>query len=122
MCTLLAVVKTPRTEISIHGDGAAEILDYLQKGFNVEILSTDEDDDSVVKVQESCYWRTAFTPGSLLMGFRLKHDLTQNDLAERSGIAQVMISEYETGKRKLTMKAASKFAKALGEAPEKFFP
>jgi len=52
----------------------------------------------------------------------LKHDLTQNDLAERSGIAQVMISEYETGKRKLTMKAASKFAKALGEAPEKFFP
>jgi len=41
---MLAVVKTPRTEISIHGDGAAEILDYLQREFTVEILSTGDDD------------------------------------------------------------------------------
>ena len=52
----------------------------------------------------------------------LKHGLTQSNLAKISRISQVMISDYETGKRKLTMKAAAKFAAALGEAPEKFFP
>ena len=56
------------------------------------------------------------------MGFRLKHDLTQSDLAERAGISQVMVSDYENGKRKLTLKAATKFANALGEDPQKFFP
>ena len=56
------------------------------------------------------------------MGFRLKHGLTQSDLSKITGISQVMISDYETGKRKLTMKAATKFAAALNETPEKFFP
>jgi predicted transcriptional regulator len=80
------------------------------------------DDDQLVEIRNSEYWKTSVTPGSLLMGFRLKHELTQQELAERSDISQVMISDYETGKRKLTMKAASKFAKALNETPEKFFP
>ena len=43
-------------------------------------------------------------------------------LAERAGISQVMVSDYENGKRKLTLKAATKFANALGEDPQKFFP
>ena len=120
---MLAVVKTPHTEISIHGDGAASILEYLKKQFVVEILSAnDEDDETLVNVRDTDYWKAKVSPGSLLTGFRLKHELTQSDLAERSGISQVMISDYETGKRKLTMKAATKFAKALGETPEKFFP
>ena len=119
---MLAVVKTPHTEISINGDGAASILEYLKKQFSVEILCADEDDERLVNVRDTDYWKTQVTPGSLLMGFRLKHDLTQSDLAERSGISQVMISDYETGKRELTMKAATKFGTALGETPEKFFP
>ena len=118
---MLAVVKTPHTEISINGDGAAKILEYLKQQFQVKILSED-DDDKLIPVKESEYWKSNVTPGSLLTGFRLKHELTQNDLAKRSGISQVMISDYETGKRKLTMKAATKLAMALGETPEKFFP
>lgn len=119
---MLAVVKTPHTEISINGDGAASILEYLKKQFTVEVLLFDESDETLVNVRDTDYWRTQVTPGSLLMGFRLKHDLTQSDLAERSGISQVMVSDYETGKRKLTLKAATKFSKALGEDPDKFFP
>ena len=108
---MLAVVKTPHTEISIHGDGSARILEYLKQQFQ-----------TLVNIRDSEYWKTEVTPGTLLTGFRLKHGLTQNELAEKSGVSQVMISDYETGKRKLSQKAALKFAAALNEAPEKFFP
>lgn len=119
---MLAVVKTPHTEISINGDGAAKILEYLKQKYPVEILTADDDDEKMVPVKASEYWKTNVTPGSLLKGFRLKHGLTQSDLSKITGISQVMISDYETGKRKLTMKAATKFAAALNETPEKFFP
>lgn len=119
---MLAVVKTPHTEISINGDGAAKILEYLKQQFPVEVLSADDNDEKTVNVRESEYWKNEVTPGTLLMGFRLKHDLTQSDLAERAGVSQVMVSDYENGKRKLTLKAATKFANALGEDPQKFFP
>ena len=119
---MLAVVKKPHTEISMHGDGATEILAYLKQQFTVEVLSREAEDDPPIEIRKSEYWKTMVTPGSLLMGFRLKHELTQQELAERSGISQVMISDYETGKRKLTMKAACKFAKAIDETSEKFFP
>ena len=119
---MLAVVKTPHTEISINGDGAAKIFEYLKQKYPVEILSSDDDDEKMVPVKASEYWKTNVTPGSLLKGFRLKHGLTQSDLSKITGISQVMISDYETGKRKLTMKAATKFAAALNETPEKFFP
>ena len=119
---MLAVVKTPHTEISINGDGAAKILEYLKQQFPVEVLSADDNDEKTVNVRESEYWKNEVTPGTLLMGFRLKHGLTQSDLAERAGISQVMVSDYENGKRKLTLKAATKFANALGEDPQKFFP
>ena len=118
---MLAVVKTPHTEISIHGDGSARILEDLKQQFQIEVLAAD-DDETLVNIRDSEYWKTEVTPGTLLTGFRLKHGLTQNELAEKSGVSQVMISDYETGKRKLSQKAALKFAAALNEAPEKFFP
>ena len=118
---MLAVVKAPHTEISIHGDGGARILEYLKQQFQIEVLAAD-DDETLVNIRDSEYWKTEVTPGTLLTGFRPKHGLTQNELAEKSGVSQVMISDYETGKRKLSQKAALKFAAALNEAPEKFFP
>ncbi len=119
---MLAVVKMPHTEISINGEGTTRIIEYLKKEFSVEVLFEQDSDDELVNVTESDYWKENVTPGSLLMGYRLKHDLTQQDLAERSQISQVMISDYETGKRKLTQKAAMKFGNALNENPKKFFP
>ena len=103
---MLAVVKTPHTEISIHGDGSARILEYLKQQFQIEVLAAD-DDETLVNIRDSEYWKTEVTPGTLLTGFRLKHGLTQNELAEKSGVSQVMISDYETGKRKLSQKPVS---------------
>lgn len=52
---MLAVVKTPHTEISINGDGAAKILEYLKQKFPVEILTADDDDESCYKIC-CCSW------------------------------------------------------------------
>ncbi|MBQ9788997.1 MAG: helix-turn-helix transcriptional regulator [Lentisphaeria bacterium] len=57
----------------------------------------------------------------MVASYRLKHGLTQKELAEKSGITQTNISAYESGKRNLTRKAAEKLANALGENADKFF-
>ena len=54
----------------------------------------------------------------LLAGDRLKVGLTQKQLAALSGIRQTVISEYETGRRPITMAAAMKLAPHLNVAPE----
>ena len=78
------------------------------------------DDEEYVDVFKTDYWKNV-KPGDLLAGTRLKHELTQEQLAEKSGIHQVVISAYETGRRKLSRRAAVRLAAAMGEEPDSFF-
>ena len=116
---MLAVVKTPHTEISIHGENAEAILNWIRKKFPVEVVGSAAvaDDEELIPVNETEWWETM--KHQLLAGARLKHGMSQEELAEKSGIAQSVISQYESGRRKITMRAAIKLGKALGEAPEK---
>ena len=84
------------------------------------IQQTHDDADESINVFETDFWKET-TPGMLLAGYRLKHEMTQEQLAEKSGIHQVVISAYETGRRKLTRRAAIKLAQAMDEDPEVFF-
>ena len=84
------------------------------------VIRQNNGDDESVNVFETDFWKET-TPGMLLAGYRLKHEMTQEQLAEKSGIHHVVISAYENGKRKLSRKAAVKLAKALNEDPESFF-
>ena len=92
---------------------------YSHKMINAE-FSNRCDDAEYVDVFKTDYWKNV-KPGDLLAGTRLKHELTQEQLAEKSGIHQVVISAYETGRRKLSRRAAIKLAKAMGEEPDSFF-
>ena len=121
---MLAVVKTPRIELSLSGaeQSVAELLDFLRSRYPVAVLNDENDsDEESVDAFETEFWKET-TPGDLLQGYRLKHELSQEQLAEKTGICQTVLSAYENGKRKLTRKAAIKIAAALGECPEKFFP
>ena len=117
---MLAVVKTPRIELSLAGNesAVADLLKYLRARYSVAVLSESEDES--VNAFTTPFWQET-TSGDLLQGFRLKHGLSQAELAEKSGIGQTVISAYENGKRKLSRRAAIKIGAALGEAPEKFF-
>ncbi|MBC8440376.1 MAG: helix-turn-helix transcriptional regulator [Deltaproteobacteria bacterium] len=51
--------------------------------------------------------------GNLLSGARLRANLSQTQLAEKLGIRQNMISDYERGKRRLSPSMANRIAKIL---------
>ena len=117
---MLAVVKEPHIELSLSGASSEKIRDFLKlirSQYTVIILTDQEADDEeeYVDVFKTDYWKNV-TPGDLL-----KHELTQEQLAEKSGIHQVVISAYETGRRKLSRRAAVKLAAAMGEDPDSFF-
>lgn len=122
---MLAVVKMPRTEIAFSGplESVSEILGYLRNRYTVDVLSCDPkaEEDEWVDIFETDFWKETL-PGDLIAGYRMKHELSQEELAQKCGMHQTLISAYETGKRKLTQKAAIKIGTALGEDPRKFFP
>jgi len=117
---MLAVVKKPHTEISLNGAGAGKILELLRKNFTVEVLDVDTDQDygeQTVELKKTDWWKK--NKHRILAGARLKAGMTQKELAEKTGIRQSVISDYEQGKRKMTLKAATRFAEVLNITPER---
>ena len=110
---MLALVKKPRIEISIQGEHAEELLDWIKKKFEVNILSSEVDD--TIPIEETNFWKEMQSNriGNLLAGARLKAGLTQAQLAEKLDVRQNMISDYERGKRKLSLSMAKRIAKIL---------
>jgi len=114
---MLAVVKKPHIEIALSGDNPSELLNWIRQKFEVNILTPWR--ETSVPVEETEFWRemNANRAGNLLAGARLKAELTQTGLAEKAGIRQNMVSEYENGKRPLTKAMARRFAEVLGIDP-----
>ncbi len=105
-------VKSPKASVMLSGPGAKKIFKALERLYGAEEVKPGK------KHAEEC----RETPGTRLAELRSACSLTQTELSALSGVRQVMISDYETGHRKLTRKAAVKLGKALGIAPKKFFP
>jgi ribosome-binding protein aMBF1 (putative translation factor) len=111
---MLAVVKKPHTELSIQGDRAREIVDWLRKKYEVAVLATD-DEEALVSIEETEFWKEMEKNrvGNLLAGARLKSGLTQEQLAVKLEIRQNMVSDYERGRRALSPDMAKRFSAAL---------
>jgi len=112
---MLAVVKKPHIEISISGEGSKQALDWLKRKFKLVILADESETADSVNIEDTDFW-TAMNEnriGNLLAGARLKNGLSQKELAEKIGIKQNMVSDYETGKRRLTKTMAARFASVL---------
>ncbi len=81
---MLAVVKEPHIEISLSGKmgEVAELISFLQSRYPVEILTDtiDDSDDELVNIKDTDFWKET-TSGDLLMGYRLKHEMTQEVLS-----------------------------------------
>ena len=112
-CTMLALVKKPRIELSIQGEHVEELLDWIKKKFEISILSSETDDS--ISIEETDFWKEMQSNrvGNLLAGARLKADLTQAQLAEKLNVRQNMISDYERGKRRLSPSMAKRMAQIL---------
>ena len=111
---MLALVKKPHIELSIHGDHVAELVAWIRKKYDVAILA-EEPEEQFVSVESTEYWSEMEKNrvGNLLAGARLKAGLTQAQLAEELGIRQNMVSDYERGRRTYSDAMAKRLSKTL---------
>ena len=111
---MLAVVKKPHIEIALSGENPIELLNWIRRKFEVSILTPYR--EASVPIEETEYSRdmNRNRAGNLLAGARLKAEMTQAELAEKTGIRQNMVSEYENGKRPMTKAMARRFSNVLG--------
>ena len=110
---MLALMKKPRIEISLQGEHIDEFIEWIRKKYEVSIL-TPEDSESV-PIEETDFWREMQSNrvGNLLSAARLKENLSQAQLAAKLNVRQNMISDYERGKRRLTLAMAKRIAEIL---------
>ncbi len=109
-------MKKPRIELSLHGEHASELVEWIRKKYDLAILSEDEaTDEEFVPIESTQYWKEMEKNriGNLLAGARLKAGLTQAQLAEKLNIRQNMISDYERGRRAYSDAMARRLAKVL---------
>ena len=110
---MLALVKKPRIEISLQGERIDELIEWISKKFEVSILTSDNSES--IAIEESDFWKEMQSNrvGNLLSGARLKANLSQAQLAEKLGIRQNMVSDYERGRRRLSPAMAKRIAEIL---------
>jgi len=111
---MLALVKKPHIELSIQGEHIEELLDWIKKKYEITVLVNDEKND-YLPVESTEYWQEMEKNriGNLLAGARLKADLTQAQMAEKLGIRQNMVSDYERGRRTYSDAMAKRISKTL---------
>ena len=111
---MLALVKKPHIELSLNGENVDELLAWIQKKFDVAVLVEDPDEE-LVPIESTAFWEEMERNrvGNLLAGARLKAGLTQNQLAEKLGIRQNMISDYERGRRTYSDAMAKRLSEVL---------
>ena len=111
---MLALVKKPHIELSIHGECIDELLAWIKKKYEVSILA-DNDNSDFIPIETTGYWKEMEKNriGNLLAGARLKAGLTQTQLAKQLGIKQNMISDYEHGRRTYSDAMAKRISNTL---------
>jgi ribosome-binding protein aMBF1 (putative translation factor) len=111
---MLALVKKPHIELSIHGEHASELGDWIRKKYDVSVLA-EEPEEEFVPIESTEYWKEMEKNrvGNLLAGARLKAGLTQAQLADKLGIRQNMVSDYERGRRTYSDAMARRLSKTL---------
>jgi ribosome-binding protein aMBF1 (putative translation factor) len=89
------------------------VFEWISKKFEISIL-TSESSESIA-VEDTDFWKEMQSNriGNMLAGARLKAKLSQAQLAEKLGIRQNMISDYERDKRRLSPSMAKRIAKIL---------
>ena len=111
---MLALVKKPHIELSIHGEHVDELLAWIKKKYEVAVL-VDEKKDGFLPIESTEFWQEMEKNrvGNLLAAARLKDGLTQARLAKKLGIRQNMVSDFERGRRTYSDAMAGRLSKAL---------
>ena len=112
---MLAVVKKPHIELAISGENVEELMQWISKKYELEILDMSCKDNELVPIEDTIFYKEMQKNrvGNLLAGARHKKGFTQKELAKKAKIKQNMVSEYESGKRQLSKSMATKLSRIL---------
>jgi DNA-binding XRE family transcriptional regulator len=109
---MLAVVKTPRTNMQMRGFIPPPVLRVLRHEFGKDLTVTPEKDDEILEsvFNSSKYleFKKRVSPGDYLRTYRENAGLTQSGLAEKIGVMRSYVCDLEHGRRVFRKQCAKK--------------
>ncbi len=115
------VVRTPHTRLE--GEVTDDLVDYLRRRFG-EIEVIENDDDELVEVTESDWYRSiesTMSPGENLRVYRELRGMTQAELGAKLGaFTRQNVSDMENGHRPISKAVAKRLADLFDVSVEKF--
>jgi len=122
---MLAVVKTPRTKdplFEVKGDIPNEVIDFLKRGFEVELTS--DEDEEYIDIHETDWYKEARTsrkPGDAIKVYRDDFGYSQAELEKMlGGLSRQKISNMENNRRGISKDIAKKLA-GIFKKPVEYF-
>jgi DNA-binding XRE family transcriptional regulator len=101
----------------VHADKISQAIQGVLKSMGHSIRHLNDEGEELYTFKE--LFPDAM-PGRILRGFRLRDELTQQELADKLGTTQVRVSELESGKRPISRRMAQKLG-IVFEIPYKAF-
>jgi DNA-binding XRE family transcriptional regulator len=121
---MLAVVKTPRTNIRIKGQISNRLMEVLVAEYGKDVELTRDSEDELVDVFQTDWYKNtkkSMTPGVYMKIFRENRKMTQTELGKiLGGLPRQHVSNMENGSRPISKKIALKLSKVFDVSVEKF--
>jgi DNA-binding XRE family transcriptional regulator len=111
---MLAVVRTPRTDVEIRGEIPAPVLKALRHEYGSKLTITpDPEDEEIVSVFDTPEYKAfkkRVTPGDYVRAYRENLGLTQIALAEDLGVSRAFVCDIEHNRRAVSKKMAKELS------------
>lgn len=124
---MLAVVKTPRTNATlfeVKGDVPPNVMAYLSKQFGQNLHVIDEDDEELVNVFESQWYKATtalITPGDRIKIYRDNLAITQGELGEKLGnLSAQAVADMEENRCPIPQDVAERLSVLFNIPVERF--
>ena len=112
---MLAVVKTPHTNLRIKGFIPRPVLKVLRTEYGKSLeIESDKDDEELVDFFDTDFYKDfkkRMKPGDYVKIYRENLGLTQAALGEKVGMSRAYIFDVEHGRRAISKEIAKKFSK-----------
>ena len=120
---MLAVVKTPRTEIMIRGMVPRVVLAVLRKEYGNKLRLQQEEDDKLIDVfdtKEYFDFKKRTNPADYVRIYRENRGMTQAALGAKTGMTRAYICDMEKGRRAISKAMAKKMAGIFNTSVSRF--
>ena len=121
---MLAVVKTPRTNLRIKGQISNRLMEVLIAEYGKDIELTRDAEDELIDVFQTDWYKQTkktMTPGTYMKIFRENRRMTQTELGKLlGGLPRQHISNMENGVRLISKRIALRLARVFNVSVERF--